>query len=97
LPPQPRAASERDQAAESDAAIKAAEAKLLKALKAEKAHLEGRIRSIRKPFLPRAKQTPEEQKAEEGKGAAERVQMLEKRLKQVDADLKKLEAPAKKK
>jgi hypothetical protein len=95
LPPQPQPASESDQAAAADAVGKAAEAKLLKALKAEKSHLEGRIRSLRNPFLPRAKPTQEEQKAEEGKGSAERVQMLEKRLKKVDADLKKLETPAK--
>ncbi len=100
LPPQPREVSESGQAADANQMDKdagAGSAKLLKALQAEKSHLEGRIRSLKNPFLPRVKPTEEEQKAEQGKGSAERVRMLEKRLKKVDADLKKLETPAKKK
>jgi hypothetical protein len=59
----------------------------------EQVRLQRRIQSLKNPFLPRVPLTEEEQKAEEGKGADERVRMLEERLARIGHELKELEEP----
>lgn len=97
LPAQPRPVPEAGEAADAETKAGEVRDKAIKALNDEKSHLEGRIRSIKNPFLRKVEPTRDEQKAEKGKGAAERVGMLEQRLRKVEADLKKLKAPARKK
>ena len=93
----PKEAS-KDKASPKPAKPAAAEAEpdrtaLIADLKKEQARLQRRIRSLKNPFLPRVPPTEEEQKAEEGKGADERVRMLEERLTRIGDELKELEKP----
>lgn len=60
-------------------------------LKTEQDRLQRRIMSLKNPFLPKVPPTEEEKKAEEGKGADERVRMLEERLALTEAEMKKLQ------
>jgi len=66
---------------------------LIADLKKEQARLKRRIQSLKNPFLPREPPTDQERKAEEGKGADERVRMLEERLARIGDELKELEEP----
>ncbi len=83
----PKATPPAPASAEPDPALRIAE------LKKEEQRIRRRIKSLKNPFLPRVPPTEEESKAEEGKGADERVQMLEKRLVEIKDELKKLEKP----
>lgn len=85
--PAPKPARPTTASPEPDPALRIAE------LKKEEDRIQRRIQSLKNPFLPKVPPTEEENKAEAGKEAGERIRMLEERLRKIRTELGELEKP----